>query len=71
MALLNTIDRHRFGKSLEGKSLDERGLDFRRHEGETSSSREIDLVSWRHGLHTSGEGKGIPDVITILSGDIT
>jgi hypothetical protein len=25
----------------------ERGLDFRRREGETSSSREIDLVGWR------------------------
>src|SRR5262245_42892343 len=71
MALLDTIDRHRFGKSLECKTLYERGLDFRRREGETSSSREIDLVGWRYGLHTGGEGKSIADEITILNGNIT
>src|SRR5436309_636878 len=71
MALLDTIDRRRFGKSLERKTLDERGLDFRRREGETSSSREIDLIGWRYGLHTGGEGKGAADEITILNGNIT
>jgi hypothetical protein len=39
MALLDTIDRHQFGKSLECKTLDERGLDFRGRKGEPSSSR--------------------------------
>src|SRR5262249_11971206 len=71
MALLDTIDWDRFGISLEYKTLDVRGLDFRRREGETSSSREIDLVGWRYGLHTGGEGKGVADVITILTGNIT
>ena len=63
--------RVRFGKSLECKTPDERGLNFRRREGETSSSSEIDLVGWRYGLHTGGEGKDIADEITILNGNVT
>ena len=71
MALVDTKDLHRFGKSLECKTLDERGLDFRRREGETSSSRKIDLVGWRYVLHAGGEGKDIADEITILNGNVT
>src|SRR5262249_52621154 len=71
VALLDTIDRHRFGISLEYKTLHERGLDFRRREGETSSSREVDLVGRRYGLHTGREGKGIANKIAILNGNIT
>jgi hypothetical protein len=71
MALLDTRDPHWFGKSLERKTLDKRGLDFRRREGEPSSGSEIDLVGWRYRLHTGGEGKGIGDEITILNGNIT
>ena len=70
MALLDTVDRYRLGKSLERKTLDERGLDFRRGEDEPSSSRKIDLVGWRYRLHAGGEGKGIADEITILNGNI-
>ena len=71
MALFDTIDLHRFGKSLECKTPDKRGLDFRRRESETSSSREIDLVGWRYVLHKGGEGKHIADELTILNGNIT
>src|SRR5438046_6163438 len=39
--------------------------------GEPSSSREIDLVGRRYGLHTGGEGKGTADEITILNGNVT
>ena len=70
IAPLYTIDRRRFGKSLERKTLDERSLDFRRSEGEPSGGREIDLVGWRYCLHTGCEGKDIADEITIPNGNI-
>src|SRR5215831_15326212 len=68
MALLDTVNRHRFSKSLEPKALDKHGLDFRRCDGCPSSSREIDFVRRRHRLDTGGERKSITDKVAILNG---
>lgn len=71
MTLLDTVDRYRFGISLERETLDERSLDFRRCEGEPSSSREIDLVGRRYRLDAGGERKDIANEVAVLDGSIT